>query len=132
MSATVTGAVGLDHVPEPIRSLHRLDRVDYVDLFALDTTAATDRSAEQWARAILEEGQAARRFAFIPWRLLLGLRLGPSHAPGWPLARTRRAWTDCRCCGVTCRRAGADSSAPRSPSRPTPSTDSSRSAIGSA
>src|SRR5439155_15311894 len=96
MSATVTGVVGLDQVPEPTRSLHRLDRVDYVDLFTLDTAAATDRSAEQWARAVLEKGQAARRFAFIPWRLLLGLRLGPSYAPGyvhgWRIAGSGDDW----------------------------------------
>lgn len=94
--ATVTNVVGLEHVPEPIRSLHRLDRVDYVDLSTLHTTEATDWSAEQWARAVLEEGRAARRFAFIPWRVLLGLRLGPCHAPGyvhgWRIAGSDDDW----------------------------------------
>lgn len=83
MTATVTGVVGLEHVPEPIRSLHGLDRVDYVDLSTVQTTEATNWPAERWARAVLEEGPAARRFAFIPWRVLLGLRLGPSYAPGY-------------------------------------------------
>jgi hypothetical protein len=96
MGATVTGVVGLEHVPEPIRSLHRLDRVDYVDLFTLHTGEATHHPAEHWARAVLEEGQAARRFAFIPWRVLLGLRLGPSYAPGyvhgWKVAGSDDAW----------------------------------------
>ena len=96
MRAVVTGVVGLERVPEPIRSLHRLDRVDYVDLFTLHTTEATDHPAEHWARAVLEEGQAARRFAFIPWRLLLGLRLGPSSAPGyvhgWSIAGGDNEW----------------------------------------
>jgi hypothetical protein len=83
MRATVRGVVGLEHVPDPIRSLHRLDRVDYADLFRLHTTAATEWSAEEWSRAVLEEGRSARRFAFIPWRVLLGLRLGPSHTAGF-------------------------------------------------
>jgi hypothetical protein len=96
MRAVVTGVVELEHVPEPIRSLHRLDRVDYVDLFTLHTTAATDWSAEQWARAVLEEGRAARRLAFLPWRVLLGLRLGPSYTPGyvhgWKIAGGDEDW----------------------------------------
>ena|SRR5438552_284897 len=83
MKATVTGVVGLEHVPEPIRSLHCLDRVDYVDVFAVHTAEATNWPAERWARAVLEEGSAVRRFGFIPWRVLLGLRLGPSCAPGY-------------------------------------------------
>ena len=82
-TATVRSVVGREQVPEPIRALHGLDRVDYVDLFALDTTEATEWSAEQWARAVLEQGRTVRRFAFIPWRVLLGLRLGPSSVPGY-------------------------------------------------
>src|SRR2546421_1640010 len=96
MGATVRGVVGLEHAPEPIRSLHSLDRVDYVDLFPLHTTEATDHPAEHWVRAVLEEGQAARRFAFIPWSVLLGLRLGPSYAPGyvhgWKIAGSDGDW----------------------------------------
>jgi hypothetical protein len=96
MGASITGVVGVEHVPEPIRSLRGVDRVDYADLFTLHTTAATNWSPEQWARAVLEDGQAARRFAFIPWRVLLGLRLGPSHAPsyvhGWKIAATGEDW----------------------------------------
>jgi hypothetical protein len=96
MRTAVTGVLGLAHVPEPIRSLHALDRIDYVDLFTLHTSEATDWSAERWARAVLEEGRAARRFAFIPWRVLLGLRLGPSHAPGyvhgWRIASSDDDW----------------------------------------
>ena len=96
MSATVTGVVGLEHVPEPIRSRHRLHRVDYVDLSTLRTATATDHSPEEWVRAVLEEGRSVRRWSFIPWRVLLGLRLGPSHAPGyvhgWKIAGTGDDW----------------------------------------
>ena len=83
MTATVTSVVGLEQVPEPIRSLHALDTVDYVDLSTLHTSEATNWSAERWARAVLEDGPAVQRFGFIPWRVLLGLRLGPSKAPGY-------------------------------------------------
>ena len=96
MRSTVDGVVGLEHVPEPIRSRHDLDRVDYVDLFTLHTTEATTHSPERWARAVLEEGDSARRFAFIPWRVMLGLRLGPSHTPryvhGWKIAAGGDDW----------------------------------------
>ena len=96
MRPPVDGVVGLEHVPEPIRSRHRLDRVDYVDLFTLHTAEATNHSPERWARAVLEEGDSARRFAFIPWRVLLGLRLGPSRAPryvhGWKIAGGGDDW----------------------------------------
>ena len=47
-----------------------------------------------------------------------GARAGPTGAS----ATARRASTGCRCCGARCPRAGADSSARRSPSRPTAST----------
>lgn len=96
MGTSITGVVGVERVPEPIRSLHGLDRVDYADVFTLHTASAADWSAEEWARAVLEEGQAARRFAFIPWRVLLGLRLGPSHTPryvhGWKIADGGEDW----------------------------------------
>jgi hypothetical protein len=96
MTAPVTGVVGLEHVPRSIAALHSLERVDYVDLFTLHTAEATDWPAEEWARAVLEEGRAARRFAFIPWRVLLGLRLGPSYAPGyvhgWRIAAKHDDW----------------------------------------
>jgi hypothetical protein len=74
---------GLDRVPEPLRSLHALDRVDYVDVSTLHTPAAMWSSPEQWARAVLEGGRSVRRYGFIPWRVLLGLRLGPSYTPGY-------------------------------------------------
>ena len=96
MGAKVTGGAGAEHLPEVIQRRHGLDRVDYVDLFTLHTTAASDWSAEQWARAVLEEGRAVRRFAFIPWQVLLGLRLGPSSTPGyvhgWRIAARDEDW----------------------------------------
>ncbi|MBV8979863.1 MAG: hypothetical protein JO086_03085 [Acidimicrobiia bacterium] len=83
MTSHIDMVVGLDNVAEPTRSLHALDSVDYVDVSTLHTPLATSHSPEAWARAVLEGGDAVRRYAFIPWRLLLGLRLGPSHTPGY-------------------------------------------------
>ena len=82
MRATAT-VVGLEHLPEAMPSLHALSRVDYVDSSTLQTSEAASWSAEQWARAVLEDGPLVRRYGFIPWRVVLGLRLGPSHAPGY-------------------------------------------------
>jgi len=82
MRATAT-VVRLEHLPEAMRSLHALSRLDYVDSSTLQTSDAASWSAEQWARAVLEDGPLVRRYGFIPWRVVLGLRLGPSHAPGY-------------------------------------------------
>lgn len=96
MTSRIDTVVGLDHVPEPMRSLHALDRVDYVDDSTLHTPAATSWSAEQWARAVLEGGPSVRRYGFIPWRVLLGLRLGPSYTPsyvhGWRVTGRGDDW----------------------------------------
>src|SRR5206468_2808967 len=85
------------------------------------------------------------RIAFLPdGRMLVTEKVGPvwlvtqqgektplDNVPavlwqgqGWPSEMAKRASRDCRCCGATCRRAGADSSAQRSRSRPTASTSS--------
>src|SRR5437588_219930 len=75
----VSTVVGLRNIPEAIRSLDTFDNPDYVDLSTVTTRGATDKSPEQWARAVLEGtplGQSARPI----WRLL-GLRPGPRHSP---------------------------------------------------
>jgi hypothetical protein len=62
-------------------------RWDYADAFEL--TPAEPRTAEQWARATLEQGPLALRlFVTFGWRVLLRLRLGPNsaqHIAGWPI-----------------------------------------------
>ena len=60
--STVSGLVGVHDVPEAVRSLTTLTDPDYVDLFTITTPAAADRSAEEWARAVLEhaDGRPAR------------------------------------------------------------------------
>src|SRR5437870_7051907 len=94
--ATVSGVVGLRNIPEAIRSHDTLTNPDYVDLFTVTTSEATSKSPEEWARAALEDAPSARRFAFIPWRILLQLRLGPRHSPdyvhGWKIADRGDDW----------------------------------------
>ena len=90
----VSTVVGLRNIPEAIRSLDTFDNPDYVDLSTVTTRGATDKSPEQWARAVLEGtplGQSARSI----WRLL-GLRLGPRHSgdhvQGWKIADRGDDW----------------------------------------
>ena len=66
-------------VPAAIRSLTTITRPDYVDVFTVTTSNAADASAEQWARAGIEEG-AGEAGQFV-WRVLLGLRL--ERRPSW-------------------------------------------------
>jgi hypothetical protein len=88
------GFVGLDNIPESIRSLDTLPRPDYADLFTARTSGATAKTAEQWARALLEES-ATGRSAPILWRLI-GLRLGPmpsaDYVQGWKIADRGDGW----------------------------------------
>jgi hypothetical protein len=94
MSA-VSSLVGVRDVPEAVRALTTLSEPDYVDLFTVTTPVATDRSPEQWARAVLEQADLSRRNARRFWRLI-GLRLGPSgspdHVQGWKIAARGDNW----------------------------------------
>ena len=91
----VSRCVGAGEVPVAVRALGTLGEPDYIDLFTAMTPSATDRTAEAWARLILEQapvaGDHARRF----WRLL-GLRLGPpgspDHVQGWRIAARDQRW----------------------------------------
>ena len=91
---TVSTVVGPSHIPEEIRSLDTLARPDYVDLFTATTSGATDKSPEEWARAVLEKTPTGRSAPFL-WRLL-GVRLGPRPSPdcvqGWKIADRGDDW----------------------------------------
>jgi hypothetical protein len=88
--------VAVDDVPATMRSVAAMPDADYVDVSVLPGDDATDWSAEEWARAVLESAPSARRFAFIPWRIFLGLRLGPwpspDHVHGWKIADRGDDW----------------------------------------
>src|SRR5262245_24542018 len=81
------------NVPDAIRSKSPLEP-DYVDLFTVAAASARRRSAEQWARAGIEE--AAGLGGQFVWRMLLHLRLAPRSSPdhvgGWKIAARRDRW----------------------------------------
>lgn len=89
----VSSAVGADNVPEAIKRLSNLRQVDYMDSYTL-ATEVRDRSAEKWARAVLESTPLGRRARWL-WQLL-GLRLGPAgspdHVQGWKIAERGSDW----------------------------------------
>jgi hypothetical protein len=83
-------------VPKRIRLLSGLGDAHYVDLCSV-TTEGTRRSAEEWARAVVD-GTAGHRAQFV-WRVILGLRLEPRSAPdsigGWRIADRGEGWIRC-------------------------------------
>jgi hypothetical protein len=93
--STVSCLVGVSEVPEAVRSLTTLADPDYADLFTITTAMAADRSAEEWARAVLEQAPVSRRNARALWRFM-GLHLGPRHSAdhvqGWKIAARGDNW----------------------------------------
>jgi hypothetical protein len=91
---SVSTVVGLHNIPEAIRSLTTIADPDYADLCTATTGDATNRSPEQWARAVLEETPLGHR-ARLLWQRL-GLRLGapgsPDHVQGWKIAERGDNW----------------------------------------
>ncbi|MDA0632153.1 hypothetical protein OUY22_01900 [Nonomuraea sp. MCN248] len=80
--SSVESAVGR-RVPESVRALSSLSRIDYADLFTLST--GQKAAPEQWARAMFGDvPDAGERFI---WGVLLGLRLSRERSPdtvaGW-------------------------------------------------
>ncbi len=81
------------NLPESIRSVSNLDRIDYFDLLTA-TIDATDTSPEDWARAAMED--AAGLAGQFVWRVVLGLRLAsptsPERVAGWKIAERGDSW----------------------------------------
>lgn len=79
-------------VPAGVRALCTLARIDYEDAFELETDVAAGRTAEQWARAILEQAPSTLRGTLRRGWLSLGLELGPSRSErfvlGWEVRRS--------------------------------------------
>jgi len=92
--ACVSRVSKVEEIPDSVRYHVTLPETDYVDLFTLET-GSHDRSAEQWARAVLELAPLSRRNARRLWRLM-GLRLGPPRSPehvqGWKIAESGENW----------------------------------------
>ena len=89
MAATRVREIAL---PPDARMLSTLPRLDYVDAFLVETGSARDRTAEGWARAILEAAPDGMRRAMRWGWFALGLRLGPvgseRHVLGWEVRRS--------------------------------------------
>jgi hypothetical protein len=65
-------------VPDDVRELGTLPRIDYADAFLVDTSAHPDWTAERWAKAVLEEAPAATRAQLLSGWLALGLKSAES------------------------------------------------------
>jgi hypothetical protein len=72
-------------VPDDARALSTLPRIDYEDGFLADVGPLQARTAEGWARTMLEDAPAALRGALRSGWSALGLRLGPSACEGFVL-----------------------------------------------
>jgi hypothetical protein len=87
-------AVGLRNLPREIGRLATLEGVDYADCVVATTSDATERTPEEWARAVMEDTPTGRSAPAL-WRLI-GLRLGPmpspDHVQGWRIADRGDDW----------------------------------------
>jgi hypothetical protein len=86
------GRVRQTVLPASTRELSTLAHIDYQDAFLVETGLAPDRTAEQWARKVLEGAPASTRRALGRGWSGLGLRLGPArsdrHVLGWEIRRS--------------------------------------------
>ena len=74
-------------VPQSARELSTLERIDYEDCHIAQTDRARERTAEQWARALLEGAPDPLRRGLRSGWASLGLQLGSTDDPqlvlGW-------------------------------------------------
>ncbi|MFC4516715.1 hypothetical protein [Streptomyces ehimensis] len=79
------------HVPVPpaAHALSTLARIDYENALLAELDPAQDRTAEQWARAVLEDAPTGMQRALTQGWTSLGLALGPARSDGyllgWPV-----------------------------------------------
>jgi hypothetical protein len=85
------GSVQKIAVPADARAHCTLSHIDYEDAFAVDLGGARDRTAEQWARTLLESAPAAVRATLMAGWTAIGLKLGGAPADqsllGWEIRR---------------------------------------------
>jgi hypothetical protein len=81
------GSVRQVAVPPAARALSTLSRIDYEDAFLVDTGTARERTAEQWARAILEDAPITVGSTLLSGWSALGLKLDRARSDrsvlGW-------------------------------------------------
>jgi hypothetical protein len=79
-------------VPPAARRLSTLASIDYEDAFVVETGPTRGRTAEEWARAILEDAPAVVRSALGWGWSALGLRIGSPRSDrvvlGWEVRRS--------------------------------------------
>ena len=79
-------------LPASARELSTLAHIDYQDAFLVEAGLAPGRTAEQWAREVLEGAPASTRRALGRGWNGLGLRLGPARSNqrilGWEIRRS--------------------------------------------
>ncbi len=84
-SSSAVGVVRQVAVPASARALSTLSRVDYEDAFHLDIAQAPDRTAERWARSVLQDAPMAMRNGLLAGWSAIGLKLGPPGSEGYVL-----------------------------------------------
>jgi hypothetical protein len=67
-------------VPAEARALSTLARIDYADAFLVDVGSPADRTAEGWARAILEDAPRSMRGGLLSGWSMLGLKVGGAQS----------------------------------------------------
>ena len=84
-----SGGVRQIPVPAAVRSLSTLSRIDYEDAFLIDTASAAEQTAEEWARAVLEDAPLKVRGKLVSGWSALGLKLDCARSRrsvlGWPI-----------------------------------------------
>ncbi|MFI0736679.1 hypothetical protein ACH4PU_01025 [Streptomyces sp. NPDC021100] len=89
----VRGRVRHAPVPPAAHALSTLPRIDYENAVLADLDTAPDRTAEQWARAVLEDADADTRQALTRGWTSLGLALAPAGSDGCVLGWRVRSST---------------------------------------
>ena len=79
-------------VPPNARALSMLARVDYADAFLADVGSPGDRTAEAWARTVLEDSPPRVRTSLLSGWSMIGLKVGRVPAGrsvlGWEIRRS--------------------------------------------
>jgi hypothetical protein len=80
-------------LPAEAAAISTLTRIDYDDAFLVRTDRAGNQTAEQWARAVLDDAPASTRAMLSRGWASLGLRLGPAQPDrhrvlGWEIRRS--------------------------------------------
>lgn len=78
-------------LPPGVRALSMLSHVDYEDAFLVDVGQTRERTAEQWARAVMEDAPLTVRRTLQSGWTGIGLKLGGKPADrfvlGWEIRR---------------------------------------------